>query len=236
MDQFIRSQMLLGQPAMEILQNSTVAVFGLGGVGSYVAEGLARSGIGHFWLIDHDEVSRSNINRQLVADFTTVGRKKVEVMKERILRVNPQVKVDCFPCFYTQENADAFDFSQVSYVVDAIDTVTSKLLLAQKAQEAGTPIISCMGTGNKLDPTAFCVTDIYKTTMCPLARVMRRELKKRGISKLKVVYSTEEVRKPAQMEGQEKGGRPAPASVSFVPSVAGLITAGEVVKDLTGVR
>jgi len=227
---WIRTELLLGQQAMEKLAHSRVAVFGIGGVGGYVTEALARSGVGALDLIDNDMVTASNLNRQIVALHSTVGRQKTEVMRERILDINPQAQVTIHNCFYLPETAAEFDFRIYDYVVDAIDTVTGKIGLVMQAKEAGTPIISSMGAGNKLDPTAFEVADIYQTSVCPLARVMRRELKSRGVSELKVVYSREAARTPLIKE------RKMPGSTAFVPSVAGLIIAGEVIKDLTGIR
>ena len=229
--------MLLGAEGMEKLKNARVAVFGVGGVGGYAAEALARSGVGAIDLIDHDTVSLSNINRQIIALRSTVGRDKVDVMRERILDINPACRVTVYNTFYTSENADRFDLSLYDYIIDAVDTVAAKLELAERANETHTPVISSMGAGNKLDPTRFEVADIYSTSVCPLARVMRRELKKRGIKKLKVVYSKEEALTPLTDEDsilETKGaqGRPALGSVAFVPSVAGLILAGEVIKDL----
>lgn len=239
--QFSRTELLLGKEGMERLKKARVAVFGIGGVGGHCVEALARSGIGEFDLIDNDEVALTNLNRQLVALHETIGRRKTEVMKERILSINPDAKVHVHSCFFLPENADTFPFDRYDYVVDAVDTVTAKIELVLKSQAAGVTVISSMGAGNKLDPTAFEVTDIYKTSVCPLAKVMRRELKKRGVKKLKVVYSKEEPRKlhlydeegnPIPAETKGTAGRCAPGSVSFVPSVAGLILAGEVVKDL----
>lgn len=233
MNEFSRTALLLGKDAMETLKRSTVAVFGIGGVGSYTVEALARSGIGRLVLFDDDAVSLTNINRQLTATHSTLGLQKVDVMKNRILDINPQCDVEANECFYCAQNAEEIDLSTYSYIVDAIDTITSKLILIEKAQAAGVPIISCMGAGNKLDPTRFEVADIYKTSVCPLAKVMRRELRARGIPALKVVYSKEEPLKPEDAPNTElKGRRQAPGSVAFVPSVAGLILAGEVVKDL----
>lgn len=224
-----RTSMLIGEEKVNILKQKTVAVFGVGGVGGYVAEALARAGVGHIVLIDKDEVSDSNRNRQIIALTSTVGRPKVEVMKERILDINPEARVTAKQCFFLPETADEFDFCGYDYVVDAVDTVTAKLLIIEKSKAAGVPVISSMGTGNKLDATAFRVADIYKTSVCPLARVMRRELKKRGIESLRVVYSEEEPKAPC---GETENGKPVPASISFVPSVAGLIIAGEVIKDM----
>ena len=227
MEAFSRIEMLLGEAAIEKLASKKVAVFGLGGVGSYTAAALARAGVGKLILVDFDEIKPSNINRQLCALHSTVGKPKVEVVKERILDINPDAKVEIFKEFVTKESRDYFD-SNVSYVVDAIDTVTAKLDLIERASRLNVPIISCMGTGNKLDPTRFEITDINKTSVCPLAKVMRKELKQRGIKKLKVLYSKEE---PIKQEVNE-GERRTPGSISFVPSVAGLIIAGEVIKDL----
>lgn len=228
---FIRTELLLGEAGMAALRQAKVAIFGIGGVGGYVAEALARSGVGAFVLVDRDVVSVSNINRQIIATTRTVGRSKAQLMKERILEINPEASVEVRDCFFLPENADDFDFSSYSYVVDAVDTVTAKLELVARAVEAGIPVISSMGAGNKLDPTRFEVADIYDTSVCPLARVMRRELKKRGIERLKVVYSREEALTPKQILSDESK-RVIPGSVAFVPSVAGLILAGEVVKDL----
>ena len=231
-NQWIRTELLLGEEAVERLKNSRVAVFGVGGVGGYVAEALARTGVGTFDLIDKDTESVSNINRQIIATHSTVGRVKVEVMKERILEINPEAEVHIHKCFFLPENASEFDFSKYSYVVDAVDTVTAKIQLVIQAQKAGVPIISSMGAGNKLDPSKFEVTDIYKTSVCPLARVMRRELKKRDVKHLKVVYSTEKALEPKFDLSEKEGRRAVPGSVAFVPSAAGLIAAGEVINDL----
>ena len=235
-EEFLRTAMLLGADAVEKLQKARVAVFGIGGVGGYTLEALARAGIGHLDLIDNDTVSRSNINRQILATHSTVGMPKVEAGKARVLDINPDCMVTTWQVFYTPETADQFDFSQYDYIVDAIDTVTGKLQLVQAAQAAGTPIICCMGTGNKLDASAFEVADISKTTMCPLARIMRKELSKRGIRRLKVVYSQEEALTPTGWEEEAKllGKRQIPGSVAFVPGTAGLILAGEVIKDIAG--
>ena len=247
LNQFSRTQLLLGADAMEQLKNSRVAVFGIGGVGGYVCEALVRSGVGHFDLIDDDKVCLTNLNRQIIATRKTVGHYKTEVMKERMLDINPDVEVTVHNCFFLPETADEFRFEEYDYVVDAVDTVTAKLELVMKCKEKGVPIISSMGAGNKLDASAFKVADIYKTTMCPLAKVMRHELKKRGVKKLKVVYSEEKPMRSledmsiscrsncicppgAQHKCTER--RDIPGSVAFVPSVAGLIIAGEVVKDL----
>lgn len=251
LNQFSRTELLLGKEGIEKLEQATVAVFGIGGVGSYTVEALARSGVGKFALFDDDKICLTNLNRQLIATRDTIGRCKVDVMKERILSINPKAEVTCHACFYTKDNADEYDLSAYTYIVDAIDTVSSKLELIVRAKEQNIPIISCMGAGNKLDPTQFEVTDIYKTSVCPLAKVMRYELRKRRIKKLKVLYSKEQSRKP--MESAENScknhcvcppgtqrtcaiRRQVPGSVSFVPSVAGLIIAGEVIKDITGVR
>ncbi len=231
MEQFLRTEILIGKENMEKLENSKVAIFGVGGVGSYTAMALARSGIFNFDLIDNDTVSITNINRQLIANFDTIGRKKTDVMKEMILSVNRDAKVNTFDVFVTPDNLDMFDFSSYDYVVDAIDTVSAKIGLIEKCEKNGVKIISAMGAGNKLDPTRFEVTDIYKTSVCPLAKVMRYELKKRGIKKLKVVYSKEIPIKPEKTD-EESGKRQTPGSMAFVPSVSGLIIAGEVVKDL----
>ena len=236
--QFSRSQLLLGEEAMQRLKNSRVAVCGSGGVGGYTAEALARGGVGALDLIDSDTVSVTNINRQLLATHSTVGKLKVDVAKARILDIYPDAVVHTHPIFYTPETADQFDFTQYDYIVDAIDTVTGKLCLAERAFAVGTPIISCMGAGNKMDGTAFRVADISKTTICPLARVMRKELKKRGISHMKVVYSLEEALTPvgAEEEAAALGKRQIPGSTSYIPGIAGLLLAGEVIKDLAGCR
>mgnify|MGYP002732010629 CR=1 FL=1 len=233
-NQFIRTQMLLGETAMERLDKARVAVFGLGGVGGYVVEALARGGVGALDLVDNDTISLSNLNRQILATHSTLGLSKVEVARRRVLDIFPQCQVRTYEVFYTPETAGEFDFTQYDYIVDAIDTVTGKLALAQQAAEAGTPIISCMGTGNKLDAAAFQVSDISKTSMCPLARVMRRELGKRGIRHMKVVYSQEEALHPTGWEEEAAaiGKRQIPGSVSYVPGAAGLILAGEVLQDL----
>ncbi|MBR1972577.1 MAG: tRNA threonylcarbamoyladenosine dehydratase [Oscillospiraceae bacterium] len=232
--QFLRTQMLLGTEGVERLQKARVAVFGIGGVGGYTVEALARSGIGQIDVIDSDVVSITNINRQILATHSTVGLPKVEAAKQRILDINPDCVVRTYPVFYTPETADKFDFTQYDYIVDAIDTVTGKLALVERANASGTPIICCMGTGNKLDASAFEVSDISKTTMCPLARVMRKELGKRGIRHLKVVYSKEEALTPTgwEEEAAALGKRQIPGSVAFVPGTAGLILAGEVIKDI----
>ena len=229
---FKRTELLLGESAVKKLSGCRVAVFGIGGVGGYTAEALARSGVGKLDLVDNDTVSESNINRQIIALHSTVGRAKVDVMKERILDINPDAEVRAYNTFFMPETEGEFDFTLYDYVVDAIDTVTGKIALAVKADKAGTPIISSMGAGNKLDPTAFEVADIYKTSVCPLARVMRRELKQRGIKKLKVVYSKEAPLSPVSVDENEQHRKQTPGSTAFVPSVAGLIIAGEVIKDL----
>lgn len=228
---FIRTELLLGEDGVAALQQAKVAIFGIGGVGGYVAEALARSGVGAFVLVDRDVVSISNINRQIIATTRTIGKPKAELMKERILDINPEAAVEVRNCFFLPENAADFDFASYSYVVDAVDTVTAKLEIVMCAGKAGVPVISSMGAGNKLDPTRFEVADIYETSVCPLARVMRRELKKRGVERLKVVYSREEALTPKRILSDESK-RVIPGSVAFVPSVAGLILAGEVVKDL----
>lgn len=245
--QFSRTELLLGKEAMEKLQNSRVAVFGIGGVGGYVCEALARSGVGAFDLIDDDKVCLSNLNRQIIATHKTIGKYKTEVMKERILDINPKADVRMHNCFFLPENADEFSYEDYDYIVDAVDTVTAKIALVMKAQEKHIPIISSMGAGNKLDGSQFRVADIYKTKVCPLAKVMRRELKKRGVKKLKVVYSEEQSIRPMEdmsiscrthcvcppgADHKCTERRDIPGSVAFVPSVAGLIIAGEVVKDL----
>ena len=251
LNQFSRTQLLLGEDSKERLKNARIAVFGVGGVGGYVCEALVRSGVGAFDLIDDDKVCLTNLNRQIIATRKTVGQYKAEVMRDRMLEINPDVDVQIHKCFFLPENADEFPFSEYDYVVDAVDTVTAKIELVMKCQKEGTPIISSMGAGNKLEASAFRVADIYKTKMCPLAKVMRRELKKRGVKKLKVVYSEEKPTRPiedmsiscrtncicppgAKHKCTER--RDIPGSVAFVPSVAGLIIAGEVVKDLTGIK
>lgn len=237
-NQFIRTQMLVGKQGIEKLKNSTVAVFGIGGVGGYTVEALARSGVGTIVIIDNDTVSLSNINRQIIATHDTLGMLKTDAAEMRIKSINPDCTVIKHNCFFLPENADSFDFSKYDYIVDAIDTVSGKIELVMKAVSVGTPIISSMGAGNKLDPTQFEVADISKTSVCPLARVMRRELKKRGVNHLKVVYSKEQAITPFEADEikDEKDfarRRSLPGSVAFVPSVAGLIIAGEVIKDLT---
>ena len=249
LNQFSRTQLLLGKEAMDALSASRVAVFGIGGVGGYVCEALVRSGVGAFDLIDDDKICLTNLNRQLIATRSTVGKYKVDVMEARMKDINPNADIRTHKCFFLPENADEFPFSEYDYIVDAVDTVSAKLSLAVKAQEAGVPIISSMGAGNKLDATAFRVADIYKTSMDPLARVMRRELKKRGVKKLKVVYSQEQPIQPvedmsiscrthcicppgAKHKCTER--RDIPGSTAFVPSVVGLIIAGVIVRDISG--
>lgn len=227
-NQFQRTELLLGQKAMEKLRLSRVAVFGIGGVGGHVAEALVRSGVGAMDLIDDDTVSITNLNRQIIALHSTLGRYKVDVMEERILDINPECRVNTHKCFYLPETRERFDFRQYDYIVDAVDTVTAKIQLVLEAEACGTPVISSMGAGNKFHPARFEVADLYQTSVCPLAKVMRRELKKRGVKKLKVVYSREEAMRPQIPEG----GKPVPGSLSFVPSAAGLILASEVVQDL----
>ena len=248
LNQFSRTELLLGHDNMEKLKNARVAVFGIGGVGGFTVEALARSGVGTLDLIDDDRVCLTNINRQIIATRKTIGQYKVDAAKERILDINPDAVVNTYKTFFMPDKADAFDFSVYDYVVDAIDTVTGKIMLVEAAQKAGTPIISSMGAGNKLDPTAFEVADIYKTSVCPLAKVMRRELKKRGIRELKVVYSKEKALTPIDDTANSCRShcicppgsarnctqrRQIPGSTAFVPSVVGLIIAGEVIKDLT---
>ena len=248
LNQFSRTQLLLGEESMKKLSDMRVAVFGIGGVGGYVCEALVRTGIGHFDLIDDDKVCLTNLNRQIIATRKTVGLYKADVMKERMLEINPNVEVNVYKCFFLPENADEFPFADYDYVIDAVDTVTAKVELVMKCKEMNVPIISSMGAGNKLDASAFKGADIYKTKMCPLAKVMRHEMKKRGVKKLKVVYSEEKPTRPiedmsiscrthcicppgAQHKCTER--RDIPGSVAFVPSVAGMIIAGEVIKDLT---
>lgn len=233
--QFSRTEFIFGKEGMERLAGARVAVFGIGGVGGHAVEALARSGIGALDLIDNDKVALTNINRQMVALLSTVGKYKVDVAEARIKDISPDCIVRTYRTFFMPDTADEFDFSQYDYVIDAIDTVTGKIEIIMRAKQAGVPVISSMGAGNKVDPTAFEVTDIYKTSVCPLARVMRREMKKRGVKSLKVVYSTEEAIKPTGDTCEDKGVRRSlPGSNAFVPSVAGLIIAGEVIKDITG--
>ncbi len=231
-NQFSRTELLVGAETMERYKNARVAVFGVGGVGSYVVEALARSGIGTLDLIDSDAVSLTNINRQIIATHSSIGRFKVDVARERVLDINPEAVVNTYHCFYLPDTADQFHFNSYDYVVDAIDTVTGKLELIMQANRCHTPVISSMGAGNKLDASAFEVADIYETSVCPLAKVMRRELKKRGIEKLKVVYSRETPLAPQMNQEQTDGRRQIPGSMSYVPAAAGLILAGEVLRDL----
>ena len=231
-DQFQRTEMLLGKAAMDRLHAARVAVFGIGGVGGYVCEGLVRSGVGAFDLIDNDTVCLSNLNRQIIATKKTVGRYKTEVMKERMQEICPEVCVRTYNCFFLPENAEEFPFGEYDYIVDAVDTVTAKIALVMEAEKRGVPIISSMGAGNKLDGSRFEISDIYQTKVCPLARVMRRELKKRGVDRLKVVYSKEEPVLPKEKGEKCRKIREIPGSAACVPSVAGLLIAGEVVKDL----
>lgn len=227
-EQFSRTELLFGKEGMDRLRKARVAVFGIGGVGGHVAEALARSGVGSLSLIDKDVVEVTNLNRQIVALHSTIGRDKVDVMRERILDIAPTCQVQVHKCFYLPETKDEFDFSAYDYIVDAVDTVTAKIQLVLEAEQCGTPIISSMGAGNKLDPSAFQVADLYETSVCPLAKVMRRELKKRGIRSLKVVYSKEEPIRPVPVEGEKA----VPGSNAFVPAAAGLILASEVLRDL----
>ena len=219
-----RTAYLIGTDGVELLAGKHVALFGVGGVGGYVAEALGRAGVGALTLVDKDTVSVSNINRQLIATYETIGQKKTEVMAKRLYTVNPEIRIECRDCFFLPDTADEFDFTEYDYVIDAVDTVTAKIELVKRAQEAGVPVISCMGTGNKLDPGRFEIADISKTSVCPLAKVVRRELRKCGITRLKVLYSKEEPIK------HQAGA--VPGSISFVPPVAGLMIAGEVIKDL----
>ena len=246
LNQFSRTELLLGKEAMDKLANSRVAVFGIGGVGGYVVEALVRSGVGEIDIIDDDKVCLTNLNRQIIATHSALGKYKVDVMAERIAEINPKAIVHTYKTFYTPQTADQFDFAEYDYVVDAIDTVTGKIGLVMQAQASNTPIISSMGAGNKLDPTAFEVADLFETSVCPLAKVMRKELSRRGVKQLKVVYSKEKPLTPISNESEESGSeenltdtarggtarRQTPGSVSFVPSVVGLIIAGEVIKDL----
>ncbi|MDP4119126.1 MAG: tRNA threonylcarbamoyladenosine dehydratase [Bacillota bacterium] len=233
-NQFSRTELIFGKEAIDKLHASRVAVFGIGGVGGYVVEALARSGIGTLDIIDNDTVCLSNLNRQIIATYKTIGMPKVDAAEERIHDICPDIKVNKYKCFYLPETADGFDFTQYDYIVDAIDTVKGKIELAVRAKQAGTPIIASMGAGNKIDPTAFRVADIYKTSVCPLAKVMRYELRKRGIKKLKVVYSQELPIKPSDSSEENCNKRQIPGSTAFVPSTVGLIIAAEIVKDLTG--
>lgn len=237
-DIFSRNRLLMGEDNLKKLKGSKVALFGIGGVGGYVAEALARSGVGSFLLVDNDVISISNINRQIIALHQTVGKYKVDVMKKRILDINPDADVTVSKCFFLPENSGEIDFSGYSYIVDAVDTVSAKIEIVMKAAECNVPVISSMGTGNKLDPSMLQIADIFDTSVCPLARVMRHELRERGIKKLKCVYSTEKPIKPddSHMNMDDEGAlkRQIPGSVAFVPSVAGLLMAGELVRDLCG--
>lgn len=238
-NEFSRTQMLIGKNGIEKLNNSKIAIFGIGGVGSYAIEGLARAGIGKFILVDSDIVDITNINRQIIANVNTIGESKVKVSKKRILEINPNAKVEIFQEFFMPSSREVFDNS-CDYVIDCVDTITAKIEIIMRAKKLNIPIISCMGTGNKLDPTKFEVTDIYKTQNCPLAKVMRKELKNRGVKELKVVYSKELPIQPEKVENcenhKENAKKQIPGSISFVPSVAGLIVAGEVVRDILGIK
>ncbi len=229
-----RARLVLGEEALLRLVNAHVAIFGLGGVGSFAAEAIARAGVGHITLVDKDTVDPSNVNRQLLALSDTIGQQKTALMRERILRIHSEAEVVCRPVFFGADTVDSFDFSQYDYVLDAIDTVSAKILLAERCYEAGTPLASSMGTGNKLDPTRFEVADIYETSVCPLARVMRRELKRRGIPSLRVVYSREEPLQPREKLAVNDR-KLAPGSLSFVPPVAGMILAGVAIRSIAGV-
>ncbi len=228
--QFARTELLIGKEKIEKLQQAKVAIFGLGGVGSFVLEGLVRAGVQNFLLVDHDKIEKTNLNRQILATTKTIGRKKVEVAKERILEINPKAQVEIHQEFFMPESKGIIE-EGIDYIVDAVDTVTAKIELVIRAKKLHIPIISSMGTGNKLDPTKFEITDLYKTSVCPLAKVMRKELKARGVESLKVIYSKEEP-KPLQQSASHKKERQVPGSISFVPSVAGLMIAGEVIKDI----
>lgn len=236
MDQFSRTGILFGDEAMQRLKNARVAVFGIGGVGGYVVEALARSGVGSLDIIDNDTVALSNLNRQIIATHSTIGMYKTDAAKQRIHDINPDCVVTAYNTFFMPENEHEFDFTQYDYVVDAIDTVKGKLALVVKAEKAGVPVISSMGAGNKLHPELFELADIYQTSVCPLARVMRTELRKRGIKKLKVVYSKEPPVRPLKKTGEETVRRDIPGSTAFVPSAAGLIIAGEVIRNLAGIE
>ena len=232
-ERFCRSAYVLGEDSIEFLQTQTVLIFGLGGVGSYVAEALARTGVGRLILVDHDHVARSNINRQIIALESTVGMLKTDATKARLLDINPELKVETYPIFFTEESASQLPLDECNYLVDCIDTVSAKLFLAEYAHTHNIPLLCAMGAGNKVDPTRFEVADISKTSVCPLAKVMRTELRKRGIYHLKVVYSQEiPTKSKAPADGELKGGRPAPGSLAFVPSAMGLIMAGQVIEDL----
>lgn len=237
-NQFSRTELIIGKNNIERINKSKVVLFGLGGVGSYVLEGLARAGVGHFILVDDDTVSVTNINRQIIATTKTIGENKVDVAKKRVLDINPDAIVENKQMFFMPDTEDFFD-STIDYIIDAVDTVTAKLEIIERAKKHNIPVISCMGTGNKIDPTRFEVSDISKTKVCPLAKTMRKNLKKRGIEHVKVVYSQEEPIMPIQMEEKEESGhskRVTPGSISFVPSVAGLICAGEVIKDILAIN
>lgn len=230
-EEFARTELLLGADGMEKLKNARIAVFGIGGVGGHAFEALVRSGVGTIDIFDNDTVALTNLNRQIIATRETLGKSKVDAAKERALSINPNVTINAHNCFFMPETADEFDFTNYDYVIDAIDTVKGKIEIIMRANDANVPVISCMGAGNKLDPTKFEVTDIYKTSVCPLARTMRYELRRRGIKKLKVVYSREEPIKPAE-SSEQTVRRSVPGSTAFVPAVAGLIAAGEAVKDI----
>ena len=234
MEELKRTELLLGRESIEKLKNSYIAIFGIGGVGGYTAEALARSGVGKLDLIDNDTVALSNINRQIIALHSTVGRYKVDVMKERISDINPDADVNAIRCFFLPKNKDEFDFGKYDYIVDAVDTVSAKIAIIEEAKRAGVPVISSMGAGNKLHPEMFELADISKTSVCPLAKIMRNELKKRRITDVKAVYSKEPPIKSGVID--EKSGKPVPGSISFVPSAAGLIIAGEVIRHLTGIE
>lgn len=236
MDQFSRTEILFGDEAMQRLKNARVAVFGIGGVGGFVVEALARSGVGSLDIIDNDTVALSNLNRQIIATYSTIGMYKTDAAKQRIHDINPDCVVTAYNTFFMPENEHEFDFTQYDYVIDAIDTVKGKLALVVKAEKAGVPVISSMGAGNKLHPELFELADIYQTSVCPLARVMRTELRKRGIKKLKVVYSKEPPVRPLKKTGEETVRRDIPGSTAFVPSAAGLIIAGEVIRNLAGIE
>lgn len=232
LNEFSRTELLIGSEALKKLGNSHIAIFGIGGVGGYIAEALARSGVGKLDIFDNDTVSLTNINRQIIATHKTIGMPKVEAMKQRIADINPSAQINAYQTFYMPENSSEFDFSKYDYIADAVDTVTAKIEIAVQAQKCGTPLISSMGAGNKLNPAMFEVSDIYKTSVCPLAKVMRRELKARGIKKLKVVYSKEQPLKPVGETEEISVKRAVPGSTAFVPSVAGLIMASEIIKDI----
>jgi len=237
-NQFSRTEVLIGEEAIEKLKRAKIAIFGVGGVGGFAAEALARSGVGQFVLIDNDTVSLTNLNRQIIALHSTIGKYKTEVMRQRIIDINPNANVEIRNCFFLPENKDEFNFLDYSYVIDAVDTVAAKISIIEEAKKNNVPVISSMGAGNKLNPTMFEVTDISKTTVCPLAKVMRYELKKRGIAKVKVVYSKEHPLTPLFdiSKEEETSKRAIPGSISFVPSVAGLILAGEVIKDIADIK